>query len=111
MRLNVRQANLDLDLRGLFEQYGEQVVAFAVAHRTARYRGASKDRQHDPKRCASGFSRLRHSRELVARNALSARMMSRSLRVVIVVAPAPPLLRRGETRRGLGSPCGGDLGR
>jgi hypothetical protein len=31
MRLNVRQANLDLDLRGLFEQYGEQVVAFALA--------------------------------------------------------------------------------
>ena len=31
MRLNVRQANLDLDLRDLFEQYGEQVVAFALA--------------------------------------------------------------------------------
>ena len=31
MRLNVRQANLDLDLRDLFEQYGEQVVAFAFA--------------------------------------------------------------------------------
>jgi hypothetical protein len=31
MRLSVRQANLDVDLRDLFEQYGEQVVAFALA--------------------------------------------------------------------------------
>jgi hypothetical protein len=31
MRINVRQADLDLDLRDIFEQYGEQVVAFALA--------------------------------------------------------------------------------
>jgi hypothetical protein len=31
MRLEVRRANLDDDLRDLFEQYGEQVVAMALA--------------------------------------------------------------------------------
>jgi hypothetical protein len=31
MRLDVRRANLDEDLRDLFEQYGEQVVAMALA--------------------------------------------------------------------------------
>jgi hypothetical protein len=31
MRLEVRRANLDDDLRNLFEQYGEQVVAIALA--------------------------------------------------------------------------------
>jgi hypothetical protein len=31
MRLEVRRANLDDDLRTLFEQYGEQVVAMALA--------------------------------------------------------------------------------
>jgi hypothetical protein len=31
MRLEVRRANLDGDLRDLFEQYGEQVVAMALA--------------------------------------------------------------------------------
>jgi hypothetical protein len=31
MRLEVRRANLDDDLRHLFEQYGEQVVAMALA--------------------------------------------------------------------------------
>ena len=31
MRLEVRRANLDNDLRDLFEQYGEQVVAMALA--------------------------------------------------------------------------------
>jgi len=30
MRLEVRRANLDDDLRDLFEQYGEQVVAMAL---------------------------------------------------------------------------------
>jgi hypothetical protein len=31
MRLEVRRANLDDDLRDLFEQYGEQVVAMVLA--------------------------------------------------------------------------------
>jgi hypothetical protein len=31
MRLEVRRAKLDDDLRDLFEQYGEQVVAMALA--------------------------------------------------------------------------------
>jgi hypothetical protein len=31
MRLEVRRASLDDDLRDLFEQYGEQVVAMALA--------------------------------------------------------------------------------
>jgi hypothetical protein len=31
MRLEVRRANLEEDLRDLFEQYGEQVVAMALA--------------------------------------------------------------------------------
>jgi hypothetical protein len=48
-----------------------------------------------------GLARQRR-REIVPR---------RSLHVVIVVAPASPLLRRSETRRGLGSAGGGDLGR
>jgi hypothetical protein len=75
MRLEVRRATLDDDLRDLFEQYGEQVVAMALAlgsrvesrHRTSNSPSRTYAR-NECRSCKLGFSsKVAHGTERLGR--------------------------------------------
>lgn len=68
MRLEVRRATLDDDLRDLFEQYGEQVVAMALALGSNQGTGLRTYARNECRSCKSGFSsKVAHGTERLGR--------------------------------------------